>query len=261
MMLIDKLAYSSALRNKSPFVKCAFAVGMLLICVTARTFLVSLVVFLIMGCFTVGYNRTPLCHYTKLLLVPFTFLILGTVAVAVNFTALPMDLFNLPLGGIYIAVSKSSLIYAVRLVMVALSSVSCLYFLALTTPMLELLYVVKWLHCPALLLEIMLLTYRYIFVLLDMAIAITTAQKCRLSNGCSKSAIKGMGGMLSAVLIRSVSKANFIFDAMESRCYDGELRMLYCCKKASPAEKLSVIGLLAAVGLVALWGSGGSLWI
>lgn len=253
MILIDKLAYLSPLRNKSPFIKCAFAVGMLLICVTSRTFLVSMVVFFVMGGLTVVYNKTPIYRYTKLMLIPLTFLILGTVAVAINFTRMPMDLFNLPIGGIYIAVSKTSLIYAIRLVAVALSSVSCLYFLSLTTPMLDLLYVLKWLRCPALLLEIMLLTYRYIFVLLDMAVAITTAQKCRLSNACRKSAIRGMGGMLSAVLIRSVSKANFIFDAMESRCYDGELRMLYCCKKASAAEKLYVAALLMAVGIFALW--------
>ena len=47
-MIIDKLAYSSAIRSKSPFLKSGFAVGALLICVGFGAFLPSAVILLTM---------------------------------------------------------------------------------------------------------------------------------------------------------------------------------------------------------------------
>lgn len=253
MILIDKLAYSSAIRDKSPFAKSAFAVGTLLVCVAARSFVISLIVLIVMGCATVFYSRTSYCHYVKLMLMPFVFLALGTVAIAVNLTEVPMDLFNIPVGNKYIAVSVYSLLYAVRLIAVSLASVSCLYFLILTTTVMDLLYVLKKLKCPALIIEIMMLTYRYIFVLFDMASAIMTAQNCRLGNVSAKSAINGMGSMLSVILIRAMQKANVLFDAMESRCYDGEIKVIYQSQRSEVKEKIGITFFLAMLTALAVW--------
>lgn len=253
MILIDKLAYSSAIRHKSPFLKCAFAVGTLLICVAARSFVISFIVLAMMGCVTIFFSRTSYYHYIKFMITPFAFLALGTVAIAVNLTDVPMDLLNIAVGSKYIAVSWSSLIYAVRLIIVSLASVSCLYFLILTTPMMDLLYVLRKLHCPSLIIEIMMLTYRYIFVLFDMASSIMTAQNCRLGNVSAKSAINGMGNMLSVILIRAMQKANLLFDAMESRCYDGEIKVLYENQIATTNEKVQVILFLVTLVGLAIW--------
>lgn len=258
-MIIDKLAYSSELRYKSPFLKSAFAVGTLLICVAARSFVVSTIVLFMMGCLTVFYSRTSLFHYIKLMMAPFTFLALGTVAIAVNFTQAPMDLCSIPIGAHYLAVSYTSLYYAIRLIVVSLASISCLYFLTLTTPVLDLLAVLRRLHCPWIIIELMMLIYRYIFVLLDMAISITNAQNCRLGNRDAKTAIQGMGLMLSVLLIRALNKSTLLFEAMESRCYDGEVRVLDESKPSSRKEKLAVgtiLTVLLTVSIVCKWNGG-----
>ncbi len=253
MILIDKLAYSSAIRHKSPFLKSAFSVGTLLICVSARSFVISLVVLVMMGCVTIFFSRTSPSHYIKLMIAPFAFLALGTVAIAVNLTDTPMDLLNLPIGSKYIAVSWFSMLYALRLIIVSLASVSCLYFLILTTPMMDLFYVMKKLRCPSLIIEIMMLTYRYIFVLFEMASSIMTAQNCRLGNISAKSAINGMGNMLSVILIRAMQKANALFDAMESRCYDGQIRVLYENQTPTIKERLQVGFSLVILAGLAIW--------
>lgn len=253
MMMIDKLAYSSELRYKSPFLKSAFAAGTLLICVGARSFVVSIIVLVLMGCLTVFYSRASLSHYCKLMTAPFAFLLLGTIAIAVNYTTEPMDLLSVPLGQHYLAVSQASLLYAVRLIVVSLASVSCLYFLTLTTPMLDLLAVLRRLHCPWLIIELMMLIYRYIFVLLDMASAIMTSQNCRLGNRNAKTAIESMGQMLSVVLIRSMNRSSFLFDAMESRCYDGQIRVISDTMEATQKERAAVgcaLILLFAVAVI-----------
>lgn len=250
-IIIDKLAYSSALRNRSPFLKSALAVVTLLLCVAARSFAVSGIVLLSMAALTVGYSRTSLPRYLKFMTAPFAFLLLGTVAIAVSFSDHPLDLWSIRLGSHYLAVSWESLLYAIRLIAVSLASVSCLYFLALTTPMLDLLTVLARLHCPWLMIELMMLIYRYIFVLLDMASAILTAQHCRLGNRNLKTSVSSMGQMLSVLLMRAMARSSQLFDAMESRCYDGKIRVLIHTSKARLSEKIAVTLFLAVIAVIA----------
>ena len=92
--------------------------------------------------------------------------------------------------------------------------------------MTDILEVLRKLHVPALLIELMLLIYRFIFVLLETASAITTAQKSRLGNRNYRTKVRAFGSMGSALFIRAFRRANALYDAMESRCYDGTIRVL-----------------------------------
>ena len=240
MIIIDKLAYASPIRDKSPFLKGLLAVGTLLFCIAIRSFVVSIFIMCVMGYLTVKFSRVSFYKYFKLMTAPAVFLLIGTVAIAVNFTTEPMDLWNLQIGTHYIATSVYSLTYAIRLIFIALASVSCLYFLSLTTPMLDLVQVMKKCKLPWLFVELTILMYRFIFVIGDMAAAIMLSQDCRLGNITLKQKINSMGQMLSVVLIRSLNKSNKLYDAMESRCYDGRIEVLWDTKKADTKDKIVV---------------------
>jgi len=186
-----------------------------------------------------------LMHYTKLMSIPLGFLILSTITIVVNISDTPMDFFSLAIGGKYLVASSTSLTEGIRLIMVALSSVSCLYFLTLTTPMIDILVVLRTLRCPKIIVELMMLIYRYIFVVLDMASAIKTSQNCRLGNKDFITELRSVGQMLTVLLVRSMNRSSCLFDAMESRCYNGEILVLeeYCPAKTS--ELILVIGFLS----------------
>ena len=72
----------------------------------------------------------------------------------------------------------------------------------------------------------MLLIYRYIFVLLEIASNLRTAQNSRLGNKDYRTSLKSFGALASALFIRAIKKSNALYDAMESRCYDGTIRVL-----------------------------------
>ena len=108
----------------------------------------------------------------------------------------------------------------------ALASVSCLYFLSFNTPMPDILNVLRVMRCPRIILELMLLIYRYIFVLLEIASNLRTAQNSRLGNKDYRTSLKSFGALASALFIRAIKKSNALYDAMESRCYDGTIRVL-----------------------------------
>ena len=164
----------------------------------------ALIVLLVNGILTVGIGRIPFFRYRRLLLVPLVFLLLSTIALLLNVSPVPLDGYALPLGSIYITASRSSLLHALQLICTAMASVSCLYFLALNTTMTDILDQFRRLHVPGLLVELMLLIYRYIFVLLDVAYHIITSQHSRLGNKDFKTACKSFGGMVSCLLYTSV---------------------------------------------------------
>jgi cobalt/nickel transport system permease protein len=97
----------------------------------------------------------------------------------------PSQLLSLKFGGGYLAVDDASLLYGVNLFFTALSAVSCLYFLSLTTPMVDIMGALRRMRCPAILIELMFLMYRFTFVLLDTAHAISILAKCRLGTWIS----------------------------------------------------------------------------
>lgn len=252
-MMIDKLAYSSPLRYKNAFLKVFFSVGTLMICVAARSFLISSVILLVMGCLTIAYSRASFSRYLRMMTAPFVFLLMGTIAIVADFADSPMGIWSMAIGSKYLVITVSAIIYAARLILVSLASVACLYFLILTTTMQDLLTVMRKAHFPWILMELMMLIYRFLFVLLDWALAITTAQKCRLGYHDFRTSVQSMGQMLAAVLILSMKKSSVIFDAMEARCYDGQIRVLEEYHKAERKDMILVAGALTVLLIAAVW--------
>lgn len=210
MIMIDKLAYSSPWRYKSVYMKSALASGNLLICVAVRSFTVSIITLAVMGYLTVRYSQASLSRYVRMMMWPFAFLIMGTIAVLFDISARPDGILNIPLGGSFAVITSYSLVYALRLILVSLASVACLYFLVLTTPVPELTGLLKRLHCPWLIIELMTMIYRFIFVLLDSALTITKAQRCRLGNRDFRTSVRSMGTMLAALLVQSLHRASLL---------------------------------------------------
>ena len=253
MITIDRLCYRSKLRYENAGEKFAFAVITLCICVMSRSIAVACIVLAAMGLLTVCKGGVPLSRYLHFLTVPLAFLLLSTLAVMFHIRRTPMDLFAIPLGSWYLTTGTSSFFYGLQLILTALASVSCLYFLSFTTPMPDILEVLRKLHCPKLLIELMLLIYRFIFVLLETASSIGTAQDCRLGNKDYKTSLKSFGMLGSVLMIRAVSRSNKLYDAMEARCYDGTIRVL---SENQPPKKKVIAAIVlfdTALFLLALW--------
>lgn len=161
----------------------------LLMCVISRSMVVAGIVLVVTGILTVYKGGIPLFRYIHFMCVPFAFLVLSTLAVMINVKKTPLDLFAVPVGSWYITSSVYGMTYAIQLILTALSAVSCLYYLSMNTPMPDILRVLDRLHCPKLLIELMMLIYRFIFVLLDTSYHISTAQECRMGNEMTKNGI------------------------------------------------------------------------
>lgn len=251
MLLIDKLSYQSKLRYVNASEKLVYALLTLVLCVLSRSVKVAVLVFAVNGVLTVGKGEIPLFRYIKLLMIPLAFLAAGTAAVMINVSRTPMDAFALPAGEWYITGSCEGIRRGLRLCVTALSAVSSLYFLSLNTVMTDILCACRKLHFPSLLTELMLLIYRFIFVLFETASSITVSQQSRLGNRSFKTRIRSFGKLGSSLFILALKRSGALYDAMESRCYDGSIRVL-SREQPVKAGEIAVIALYGAA-LVLVW--------
>lgn len=242
MIVIDSLCYTSGLRYVNAMEKFAFSMLTLLFCIISRSILVAATVLFVTGFLTVGKGGISLSRYLKLMTIPLVFLLLSTAAILVNISPVPLDAFAVPFGSFYLTGSIRGLFKGSELIFTALASVSCLYFLSLSTPVTDILDVLKRLHIPGLIIELMLLIYRYIFIMLHTASAISISQNSRLGNKNIHTARKSFAAMISSVFILSVRRSSALYDAMEARCYNGSIRVLSEEHPAKYSEILSIAG-------------------
>lgn len=252
MFVIDKLAYSSRLRDKNPVLKMVFAIGALVICVAANSILTSTVILIAMGYLTVNCSRVSLYKYVKLMMLPLAFLLMSCVAIIFDISNENIGVFSIKLGNIFVVATRESLIYAVKLIGTSISAVSCLYMLSLTTPMIDIIGVFRLCKMPKLIVEITLLMYRFIFLILDMAMAITISQNCRLGNMTFRGKIKSFGMMMSVVLVRALNKSNKLFEAMEARAYDGDINVLWEYERCSMRETVLAFTALSSFLIIGI---------
>lgn len=236
--------------------KFVFSLATLILCVISRSVLVSVIVLLVNGILTVKKGGIPLFRYGKLMTVPLVFLILSTLTIIVNVAGEPLDAYAFQVGEWYITGSRSSLLFGVQLILTALAAVSCLYFLSLNTTMTDILGILARLHCPAILVELMMLIYRFIFVLMDVASNITISQQSRLGNKDFKTSLSSFGKMAAVLFIRAMKRSGALYDAMESRGYDGRIRVLQEFHPAKAKEIAAICMyevLLAGIVIGRVW--------
>lgn len=250
MIAIDKMCYRSRLRYVNAEIKFAYTVMTLLLCVVSRSLIIAGIVLLVNGILTVKRGGIPFSLYGKYMLIPLGFLLMSTLALIINISQEPMDAYAVSIGTWYLTSSKASLLFAVKQIASAFAAVSCLYFLALNTTMTDILGTFKKLHCPQLLSELMLLIYRFVFVLMDTASAIMTAQKARLGYEDYRTSLHSFGQMAAALFIRAWTRSNALYDALESRGYDGELCVLEESRAAGRKEILVVA--IYEIGLIVI---------
>ncbi|MCD2492439.1 cobalt ECF transporter T component CbiQ [Lacrimispora sp. NSJ-141] len=231
---IDYYAYSSKMRPWNPSFKIVMSVFFLICVIAMDSMAVSAIVLFTMAALVMFKGKLGVSRYLNLMTLPFIFIALSSTAIAFDFSLVPKGEYCLQLGFFYISATRASLISTANLVLKAFSAVSCLYMMTLTTPMGEIVGFFRKIHVPKILVELMYMIYRFIFILLDAQRRMSVAARSRLGYCDRKTSWYSFGSIFSNLLIISLKRANAYYDAMESRCYDGDLRFLEDDKPLSP---------------------------
>ena len=243
-LTIDIIAQNSRLNKVNPALKFWTVLILMLLSIISNSSLVGLFLAVFMLVLIVIAGGLELHDYLSILSLPLSFLLLSGLALLLEYGAQPIGVINLPVNHGYFIVSQAAQFRAALVMSKALGAISCLYLLSLSTPMSEIIGVLRRFHTPDIIIELMYLIYRYTFILLEMYRLMKDAAVSRLGFIDFWTGLHTTGKIYSNLLARSYRQANINFDAMESRCYTGKIRFLENYKS------ISYIHLAAAICLI-----------
>ncbi|MEA5082642.1 MAG: cobalt ECF transporter T component CbiQ [Lachnospiraceae bacterium] len=223
---IDLIAQSSLLKDVNAVLKCIVAVGVLIMVMVGNNILFSTITVVSMAFITIKIGGVSTSTYLKLMMMPLAFIVLGTVAIAISISKNKVGIVNLPLFGYYLCFTKYGFINATKVSLNAFAGVSSLYMLSLSTPMYEVIDVLKKCKLPQVVIELMFLIYRYIFILFKMQSLMHISAESRLGYSGVRQSIFSFTHIGANLLAVSFKKAGDYYDSMVSRGYDGNLNFL-----------------------------------
>jgi cobalt/nickel transport system permease protein len=119
--------------------------------------------------------------------------------------------------------------------------VTCLLFLALTTPATHLVAGLRRIGIPAEIAELALLIYRFLFLLTDTAETMHAAQAARLGHSTYRRHLSSLSLLIANLMPRALSRARALEVGLAARGWRGELRVL------SPERGISTTGVMTIV--------------
>lgn len=256
---IDTLAYTNRLRQLPPEHKLLFAIALLLItyCTSVP---IQLAIAVWLSVWTVIYAKIPASIYFRLLLIPLGFWFTSlpafiTSGVGVeDLPSVQADVWHgITWGNVYLYLSRHGIQQAGALAARAIASTTCIYFIMLTIPFTELLASLRRLGCPVLLTELLLLMYRFIFVLLRTASEIWTAQQARGGYRTWQLWMKSLGLLVGQLLHRTLENYRQVSQALDSRGFTGNIRVWHS-RRYKSSKRYSLEALFGCAVLVALTG-------
>lgn len=125
-----------------------------------------------------------------------------------------------------------------------------LVLLGSTVPVHRLAAAARWLCVPLLFIELLLLMYRFVFVLLDRAQAGMDAQRLRLGWRDRRRALGSAGQLAGLVLVRAIDQADRTADAMRLRGGAGRMPLP---PTAPLANRQGLLVLACLVLVTAAW--------
>ncbi len=238
MRLIDRNAQTNRWRRIPALDKAVFAIGMMVVCLVSG-WPAQLTVIVLMLCSLVLGARVPSRDVWSCATIPLGFIAASTVAQIITLH------FN---GGVPVfGIAPEALLPAARVALRSFACLSALLWLALTTPLTDIVQLLRRLGVGSEISDIALMMFRFIWLTLDCVESGVQSQANRLGYATYRGGLRSMGTLLASLLPRVLSRARRLEAGLAARGYTGELRFVELQHARSRPRQLLILGLLAGV--------------
>lgn len=259
---LDSLSYQNRLRHLPPGHKLLLGTVLLLLVLTGHAIVQSLV-FIWMGLWVVGYARIPARSYLLFLSLSLSFFVAGLPALLIEAgrtgsTPLPVDVVaSWEVGPYFVYVSHAALGQVSVLLWRTMASLSCFAFILFTVPFSEILQVLRRIGLPAVVTDILMIMYRFIFILLETSHQLWVAQRSRGGHQGFRAILKDAGQMAAQLFVRAMRRYESLYQGMAARGFADsfDVLSLRTHTRSSRYEWESVAGCIVLVLLE--WWTGG----
>ena len=217
-MLIEQCAYSNRLRLVTPAAKGIFCLCGVIASFAAGTPVAACGVAVALSCVTVLGAGIPLGRYLRVAAPALFFLGVSACTLAVS---LKIDGLH---DGFSIRVEQASMQSAAQVAGRSLGGLSALLFFAMTTPLTDIIGLLRRLRAPETLLDIMILCYRTLFVFSEAVRETATAQAARLGYATPLLALRSLGILTANLTVQVWQRSKALHVAAMARNGDGPLR-------------------------------------
>lgn len=135
-------------------------------------------------------------------------------------------LFSIEIMGLNIIGHSDGLMEGVMIGSRIVGAVAIVALLGFSTPFTEFMAALSWFRVPKSFIEILMLAYRYIFVLTDDAHVIYNAQKNRLGYATMRRSLHSFGVLAGSLTLKAFDHSQRTTVAMVQRGYDGNMPLL-----------------------------------
>lgn len=235
---IDYIAHTNRISDENPYIKVLVSFFFLFSALILSNNYYSFAVIIISSILILIVARVSLKNYLKFLAIPFSFTFLTCIFLLFFF---PQGTYIWDSGYWGIGITTYSYYISVLTFFRVFACFASLGFLALTTPITDVMHVLRSMHVPKIFCEISVLMYNAIFIFIERTETMRNAQKSRLGYlTTSKTAFKSFGTMFSNLFITSLEKSDTLQRSLDSRCYTGELPVYKPDRGKSSYPKLVV---------------------
>lgn len=224
-LLNDNTSYNDSFITKlDPRIKFVFSFIFLFVIISTKNILVpiAILVFMVAGLISLKINR----NIFLIRGLP-ALLIAATILITQIFLYGKTPLFEIKMLGFQILGYREGFVRGIILMCRVLAGISTLLFLTMSTSINKLIFAAKWFHIPNAFLEVLTITYRYIFVLFDEMSSVKNAQKIRLGFSSYNKSMKSFGSISGIIILRAIDKSEKLYKAMKSRGYNGQQIKVY----------------------------------
>ncbi|WP_373600537.1 cobalt ECF transporter T component CbiQ [Paraclostridium bifermentans] len=226
MLEIDKCAYTNSLRKFNPMYKLMISFIALIVSIITNNINLHLIIMIIISIMIIFWAKVDIKLYIRCLKIPIYFLFIGTI---LNLISISFEntgfLLNIKIFGIYIGTTEFSIDNSIHILLRALSCIISIYFLILTTPFNQLIIILKKMYIPDVLIELMILTYRFIFLFLEEIKDIYKSQQLKFGYNNLKNSYNSTSLLIKVLFFRMMKKYEEMSVTLDIKLYDGKFHI------------------------------------
>lgn len=219
-MLTEQSAYANRWRRVSPVAKGLFSLCGMVASFAAASPAAALTVTLIMSGVTILGAAVPLLRYLRVAAPPLLFLAASGLSLLIS-----LD-FGTAAHDMNLQLATAELPRIAQVFSRSLACLTSLLFLAMTTPLADIINLLRSCKVPDTLLDLMTLCYRTLFVLSEAVHETMVAQSARLGYATARLSLRSLGGLTANLTLQVWQRSQALHLAAQARGNDGALRFL-----------------------------------
>lgn len=222
---LDTISYQSRWYGVSPVRKFWLWVAMMVLAFALPP-IGQACLLAVVAALTCWLLRISFWRWCRWMALSFSFLLLGVVTLLFSVSHEPTALlWSVPVGGVWIGISYDGLVMANATFWRSLAALASTFWLVLNLPFPQLIVLLQRARVPRLMTEQILLTWRFIFILLEEALAIHRAQTLRFGYRRLPQGYKSFAMLVGLLFTRVLMRYRQMATVLDIKLYQGDFHL------------------------------------